>query len=326
VTGLPAWIGAALQRKLENVSRNELRQRAQAISDAYRADGTSDIIRSEFDALAYAVVRMPATYAAVHAALAQTAKVIPDFAPRSLLDVGAGPGTASFAACEAWPSLQRATLIDRNTHLLKLARQLGDPAAAPHVALTTNQADAAALAAGLGADMVMASYALTELAPAAWQDVLARLWGLAGSLLVIVEPGTTAGSKRVLAYRDYLLAAGARIVAPCSHDGACPLAQNTRWCHFSARLPRSRDHRLAKGADAPYEDEKFSYLVAGKGFGDLARGRRILATPKVGRAGVALTLCAPEIAEERVVARSDKQAYKAAKRCDWGDAITGKSA
>lgn len=323
MTSLPARIAAALQRKLENVSRNDLRQRAQALSDGYRAGGGSGIIRSDFDALAYAVARMPATYAAVHTTLAQTIELIPDFAPRSLLDVGAGPGTASWAACEAWPSLQRATLIDRNAHLLTLARQLHGQ---PQVDVALVQADAAALADGLRADVVIASYALTELAPAAQLGVLAGLWSLAEKLLVIAEPGTTAGFKRILDYRNYLLAAGAQIVAPCSHDGTCPLAQATRWCHFNARLPRSRDHRLAKGADVPYEDEKFSYLVAGKGFGDLARGHRILATPKASKAGVTLTLCAPDIAEEHMVARNDKQAYKAAKRCDWGDTINGKSA
>lgn len=319
MTGLPAWVSAALQRKLENVSRNELRQRAQAISDAYRAGGGSDIIRSDFDALAYAVVRMPATYAAGRTALAQTIEIIPDFAPRSLLDVGAGPGTASFAACEAWPSVQRATLIDRNAHLLALARQLHGQ---PQVDIVLIQADAtAAFSANLNADVVMASYALTELGREAWQGVLAKLWGATGRLLVIVEPGTTIGFKRVLEYRNFLLAAGAQIVAPCSHDRTCPLAHATRWCHFNARLARSRDHRLAKGADVPYEDEKFIYLVAGKGFGEIERGVRILATPKVGKAGVALTLCAPGIAEDRVIARNNKEAYRTAKRCDWGDAI-----
>ena len=322
MTGLPVWVGAALQRKLENISRNDLRRRAQAISDAYRAGGGSDIIRSELDALAYAVVRMPATYAAVRAALSQTARIIPDFAPRSALDIGAGPGTASWAACDAWPCLQRATLIDRNAPLLKLARELHDLAVAPQVEVSAQQADATgALAHGLGADVVMACYALTELPPAAWQAVLARLRSVTGRLLVIVEPGTAGGFKRILDYRNFLLAAGAQIVAPCSHDDACPLAQTPRWCHFNVRLPRSRDHLFAKGADVPFEDEKFSYLIAGEGFGEIQRGRRILATPKVGKAGVALTLCAPDIAEDRVIARNAKEAYRIAKRCDWGDAI-----
>ena len=174
MTALPAAISAALAARLAHVSRLDLRDRAQAISEAYRAGGTSTVIRSELDALAYAVVRMPATYAAVRAVLAQTTEVIPDFAPRSALDVGAGPGTASWAALDAWPSLQHARLIDRNAHLLALARQLHDNAAS-HVEMAAIEADVTALAEGLGADVVMASYALTELAPTAWQNVLARL-------------------------------------------------------------------------------------------------------------------------------------------------------
>lgn len=324
MTALPPSISAALQQKLENVSRAALRASAQAISERYRAGGSSDIIRSEFDALAYAVVRMPATYAAVRAALAWTDEIIPDFAPRTVLDVGAGPGTASWAACDAWPSLQRATLVDRNAHLLALARQLHERTASP-LELTATEADVTALDGSLGADMILASYALTELAPTKWQSVLAQLWKLAGQLLVIVEPGTMAGFKRVLQYRDFLLGAGARIVAPCSHEGPCPLAESARWCHFSARLPRLRDHLLAKGADVPFEDEKFSYLIAGKNFGDLNRGRRILASPRVSKASVALTLCAPETPEDYVVDRRSKDAYRAAKRCGWGDAINCKT-
>jgi hypothetical protein len=33
------------------------------------------------------------------------------------------------------------------------------------------------------------------------------------------------------------------------------------WCHFSQRLPRSRDHMLLKDADVPFEDERYSYVV-----------------------------------------------------------------
>ena len=80
--------------------------RAALISKTYRDGGNSGAIRSETDALAYALARMPATYAAVTASLNALREIRPDFAPNSLLDVGAGPGTASWAAAEAFPSLQ----------------------------------------------------------------------------------------------------------------------------------------------------------------------------------------------------------------------------
>ena len=239
--------------------------------------------------------------------------------PRSILDVGAGPGTASWAGIDAWPSVQHTTLIDSNPRLLALARQFHG-AMQRDIAADIVAGDLAqALSNAPDADVVMASYALTELTPAVLSGVLDALWQRARQLLVIVEPGTVDGFKRILACRDILLAAGAQIVAPCSHEGPCPLADNARWCHFAARLARSRDHMIVKDAHVPFEDEKFSYLVAGKGFADLARGRRVLATPKVSKAGVGLTLCAPDTPEERNVPRRDKDAYKAAKRLDWGD-------
>jgi len=323
VSGLPAWIGAALAAKLDHVSRANLRARAQAASDSYRTGGTSDIIRSETDALAYALARMPATYAAVRACLTQTLRALPGLEPQSILDVGAGPGTASWAGIETWPSVRRLHWIERNDPLLALARRLAAASGAPQAELAVSQGDVARVLADCGqADVVMASYALTELAPSAATAMLGRMWDLTERLLVLVEPGTVDGFKRVLGYREYLLAQGATIIAPCSHHSACPLRDQPRWCHFGVRLPRSRDHLLLKDADVPYEDEKFSYLVAGKGFEGIARGRRILATPRVNKVGVALDLCAPDEVERRMVTRREKDAYRAAKRLDWGDALT----
>jgi len=317
MSALPGFVSGALHAKLENVSRTDLKARAQRMSDSYRGGGTSAVIRSDLDALAYAIVRMPATYAAVRAALAQTAQIVPDFGPRTLLDVGAGPGTATWAACDAWPSLERATLIDDNSHLLALAQAMQ----ASLDISAQRSAMAAALPDAASADVVLASYVLTELPDASLRATLDRLWDKAERLLVIVEPGTPNGFKRILACRDALIARGAQIVAPCSHEGRCPLADGPRWCHFSARVPRSRDHLLVKDANVPFEDEKFSYLVAGKGFPPLDRGRRILATPKVDKSAVTLTVCTPDVPEQRRVARGDKDAYRAAKRLDWGDAI-----
>ena len=317
MSALPGFVSGALHAKLENVSRTDLKARAQRMSDSYRGGGTSAVIRSDLDALAYAIVRMPATYVAVRAALAQTAQIVPDFGPRTLLDVGAGPGTATWAACDAWPSLERATLIDDNPHLLALAQAMQ----ASLDISAQRSAMAAALPDAASADVVLASYVLTELPDASLRATLDRLWDKAERLLVIVEPGTPDGFKRILASRDALFARGAQIVAPCSHEGRCPLADGPRWCHFSARVPRSRDHLLVKDANVPFEDEKFSYLVAGKGFPPLDRGRRILATPKVDKSAVTLTVCTPDVPEQRRVARGDKDAYRAAKRLDWGDAI-----
>src|SRR6476659_257617 len=103
---LPAELKAALDARLKGFSRNDAAERSAAISKNYRDGGGSGAIRSETDALAYALARMPATYAAVTASLNALCEIRPDLAPTSLLDVGAGPGTATWAAGEAFPSLQ----------------------------------------------------------------------------------------------------------------------------------------------------------------------------------------------------------------------------
>src|SRR6266404_9922751 len=121
---LPAELKAALDARLEGLSRNAAAGRAASISQTYRDGGGSGAIRSETDALAYALARMPATYAAVVASLNALCEIRPDFVPASLLDVGAGPGTASWAAAEAFSSLRSFTLVDANSALRALALDL----------------------------------------------------------------------------------------------------------------------------------------------------------------------------------------------------------
>src|SRR3978361_677631 len=122
---LPAELKSALDAKLHGLSRNDAAQRSAAITRTYRGGGGSTEIKSETDALAYALARMPATYAAVTASLNALCEIRPDFAPKTLLVVGAGPGTASWAAAEAFSSLQSFTLLDANIALRTLALNLG---------------------------------------------------------------------------------------------------------------------------------------------------------------------------------------------------------
>ena len=75
---LPAELIAALGARLQGVSRNELATRAEKISKTYREGGRSVTIASATDALAYALVRMPATYAAVAACLNAVQEIMPD--------------------------------------------------------------------------------------------------------------------------------------------------------------------------------------------------------------------------------------------------------
>ena len=92
---------AALDARAEGFSRRDLAERLARISERYRGQGTSEAIADEADALAYALARMPATYAAVARVFwMSSSDRAPGWTPRSILDAGAGPGTATWAARE----------------------------------------------------------------------------------------------------------------------------------------------------------------------------------------------------------------------------------
>ncbi|HEX2761843.1 MAG TPA: small ribosomal subunit Rsm22 family protein, partial [Rhizomicrobium sp.] len=267
---LPPELAAALERALDGVPRKGLAAAAQKMSAGYRQGETSRGIVTGEDALAYAVARMPATYAACAAMFARLGEVTPEFAPASLLDVGAGTGAASWAARAAWPEIADITMLDHNPALRIFARKLADGGGLSGVEIA--QGDLAA--AEGGADLVVASYVLAELPEEKAGAVAATLWQRAGKALALIEPGTPQGFARIRAARAALIAAGAHVAAPCTHDRECPMVGDD-WCHFSQRLPRSRDHMLLKDAGVPFEDERYSYVVVTRDA--VASGARILA-------------------------------------------------
>src|ERR1700730_5535514 len=160
---LPPELKSALDARLQGVSRGEAAARAAAISQTYRGGGNSAAIRTEADALAYALARMPATYAAVTASLNALGEIRPDFAPKDLLDVGAGPGTATWAAAEAFQSLQDFTLLDANRALRVLALDLGGGNGRLRGMRYQHGEARAELARAEAADLVVASYMIGEI-------------------------------------------------------------------------------------------------------------------------------------------------------------------
>src|SRR5262249_52658059 len=113
------------------------------------------------------------------------------------------------------------------------------------------------------------------------------------------------------------------VAAPCAHDRACPL-QAPDWCHFAQRLPRSRAHMQMKGADVPFEDEKFSYVVLTR-TPIVQCAARVLAPPVVGKAEITAKICTPDGVTIAKIPRRDKAAYARARRWHWGDAVIEKS-
>jgi ribosomal protein RSM22 (predicted rRNA methylase) len=322
-------LSAAVQAGLQGAGGASLSAGVQRLMDAYRSGEVpqAPVLGSARDVAAYAAYRMPATAAAAGAAFAQLRRGLPGWAPSTVLDFGAGTGGASWAVAHQVPAVTGLTLLEQSGEAIRLGRAIlgasdldalrgarwcqwrlgpgaGEPAALPGQA-----------------DLAVCGYVLGELTPPQ-QERIVGLAAQAAPAVLLLEPGTPAGHRRILAARDQLLAAGFGVVAPCPHQLGCPLDVPGDWCHFGARLQRSAVHRRAKGAELPYEDEKFSYVAAarpGAGPPDWPSGR-VVRRPQQRKNLVLLDLCtAGGRAATLPVGKSKGEAYRRARKTSWGD-------
>lgn len=315
MSAIPSGLKAAILGYLAESDAGSLAESTARMSERYRQGGRSD---SALDFSAYLVARLPATYAAVAFCLGELARRHPQFMPQSLLDVGSGPGTAAWAAAAAYPDISAITFLDNNLQFLKLAGSLA--AQSDHPALKQARAlnsDIISLSQGAAADLVVAAYALAELPLSKSGEAAIALWRACKNTLLIIEPGTPQGFARIHSARAAFIAEGAHIIAPCTHMNSCPLIEPD-WCHFSVRLSRSREHMHAKKATVPFEDERFSYVIASRQPG-AQLGARILEPPVETKAEIRFKLCTKNGLSQQSIARRDKAAYKRVRKLEWGD-------
>jgi len=310
---LEAWTQGLCRRPILDAAREiSLRYR-----DRDRAKGSS-LIRSREEALAYAVSRMPATYGAVYTALSQALTAAGNPALATLLDAGAGTGAASWAA-SALTDVRGIVCLEYEAQMRLLGEALMRNAPAPMDTARWLSCDIARDALPARADLVIASYVFNELPAERRQAAAEKLWAAADRMLLLVESGTPQGFELLRRVRESLPEKGAFLLAPCPHEGPCPMAGND-WCHFSCRVPRSQLHRLAKGGDAPYEDEKFAYLALSRAPA-VPQGGRVLRHPKIEKGHIRLELCTASGLRQATYSKKDGEPYHKARKLQWGDTV-----
>lgn len=315
---LPPDLRLALERAAQGVSLQRLQQAAGALSERYREQhgrATGSFLTGPDDVVAYATTRMPATWAAIHAALEATAMQCGDWQPDSLSDVGAGPGTVAWAATGIWPSLTTLTLLERDAGMVRLGRQLAEQARHAGIRVATWLSGDLVSATLPKAELVTAAYVVGELPTKHLDAATDRLWEATEGLLVIVEPGTPRGFALIRQMRERLLAAGAQIVAPCPHAAACPMLEGD-WCHASARVARSRLHRATKSGERGFEDEKFAYVAVAR-FACQPAAARVLRHPYTSAGRITLELCTPAGLQQPIITKRDPL-WRDARNAEWG--------
>tara|TARA_R110002095_G_scaffold129785_1_gene112536 strand:- start:1783 stop:2751 length:969 start_codon:yes stop_codon:yes gene_type:complete len=316
---LPSSLLKTLEDSFETTNkltvRNERYHLTQTYSDQEKAN-LKRRIQNTHQRLSYLATRVPATYAVCEEVLGRLAQY--DFEFSSLLDLGAGPGTASICAKYIFPELEKITLMDQDKDFKIFAESFLKNA--NHTDPLYELTDISTVSKFPPTDLVIFSYSLNELSEKSASHTLHNAWLATKSALIIVEPGTSKAFKGLKKRRQELIDYGAHILAPCPHDKACPLSDND-WCHFSVRLERTTLHKYIKDATLPYEDEKFSYLIALKGVQKTPSVPRIIKKPRKRPGHVIFDLCTENGLQQETLSKKDKALYKEAQKLKWGDCL-----
>ena len=236
---------------------------------------------------AYLLFYWPVSFAQIESLLGELPR-----APTDVLDLGGGPGPASFACLTA--GARRATLADRSAPALAVAQALAREAKLP---LSVQRWSDGPPPQG-SFDLVVAQHVLNELwggAPdrierrvAFAQALLTRV--RPGGTLLLVDPALRETSRELLLVRDLLVHGGAAVRAPCLFRGPCPaLIRPTDWCHAERGWsPPPLTLEIARAAGLHKEALKMSYLALappGEGWAPAPEGRvfRIVSEPLAGK-------------------------------------------
>jgi ribosomal protein RSM22 (predicted rRNA methylase) len=323
---LPAALERGIADEAAELDARRLARLASELSESYRArrDAASRrFVTKPEQALAYAAQLLPATYAQLAAAFAWTAARAGQWRPATMLDVGAGPGTAIWAAAEQWPDLRGAVALEPELAFVDLGRSLAMSATSRVVREASWQVGADLETVALedeAFDLVVLGHVLGEIAESSRAKAVAKAWAACAGVLLIVEPGTPHGFSSVRAARDQLLALGAHTLSPCPHDRPCPLVDD--WCHFAQRLQRPDVQRRARQASLPYEDAKSSHAAMARFPTTAPPWARVLRHPRHGKGRIDLELCTREGLVDTTVTHASA-AWKRARRWEWGSALEG---
>src|SRR5438270_6864500 len=165
---IPPELMQAVETEVSQHDSKLLAQAADALSHHYRggkAQGSEgQFVRTVLDRAAYLLTRMPATFAAVSAVLQELRVRAPQLQIHSLIDLGAGPGTAMWAASAMFPELERVTCVEQDAAFISLGKKLAN--VSPYPVLRSAewiQGDLRQLPDYGSHDLALISYALGEL-------------------------------------------------------------------------------------------------------------------------------------------------------------------
>lgn len=296
-------------------------------------------------AVAFTLHRYTHSWAAIFRSLFEISKRAPDFQPSRILEFGAGPAIGTTCAQHIWEdTFQKSICVEPSIHLAEVGKYL--TAHLPNVSFQEGLYDSLE-----SVDLIVVPFSLVEIKSQPARDMLLRnLWNRlsAGGVLHLVEKGTPTGFRLIHSARElFIKELGIEkfhFVAPCPHEGVCPMATTGReWCHFGQKA-HALNHRIFNRKGSFIKDkndvieEKFSYLSIRKAVGPRVVFEnekeapsaawksyfwpRVVIPPYKRGEHVLLDVCsAPHNFERLSVAKSSPKhhGYRFARKAMWGD-------
>ncbi|MEK7433126.1 MAG: small ribosomal subunit Rsm22 family protein [Cyanobacteriota bacterium] len=312
-------------KKLKHILESRIK-----ITESYKnIEDNIDPIKTENDFISYLLSRFPSTYPVSH----QIISMLKEFDIKSLIDIGAGPATCTYASLEIFKNLSNITLVERNPFFLDFSKTV---LRENFKSLNFNfvREDLTRFKYDDFYDVGIMSYVINELDDNKKEETLKKIWSKINDFLIIIEPGTKKGFENIRKTRELLIKEKGYIYAPCTHNLACPIKDDD-WCHFYKRVERTKEQMYLKSATESYEDEKFAYLIVSKKeLTQLANFKsnededensnnkksRIIRFPRILKGHVSFEICNESGINKLTVSAKNKN-YKSSKKLSWGDLI-----
>jgi len=302
---LPKYLNEKVNLVFSELKKNQLKNTQKILTDKYKnhTGNSKDLIAGKDESILYAVSRMPATYSVNYTLILDLINQGLLSNVKSVIDVGSGTGTVFFALKEIFPEIE-ISLYEKNQNMIDVFEKLSDKS------VSVNKIDLIKENVQVNAELVTASYVLSELTENDRQKVFNNLLSVSSNYVLIIDTGTPDTYKNMMKLKDIAKKQGYSVIAPCQLD-KCPLSGD--YCQFYARVERSAVLRQAKSAELSYEDEKYFYLLFSKN-PKICNGKRIIRRPKIKENEVELMLCSSIGVETVKITKKNKDLFKKSKK------------
>ncbi|MEK7577671.1 MAG: small ribosomal subunit Rsm22 family protein [Patescibacteria group bacterium] len=334
-TNLPPLIADATAKILSRSDVRELSTDAKLLHDRYMTEDkerNSTYLKGPKDMLAYLSLRFPATYAQLMGALFQIKERIPNWEPKTMLDLGCGPATGMFAAKEVFPSITTAMGIDRERYFLSIGEELLYESKLDMKATWEQKTIPSFLDASQEAkyDLIIISNVLNELTVELREQLVEKLIECSSGVVLLLEAGNNRGSQ-IIQKTAQDLSEKQTLIAPYLNNTF--VKKEDFWVHFPQRFIRPEFQRRIRQSmresdlmASDWEEAKYSFVAFGNvPIGNNMYGVCVGAVQKYHGYITLPVLTADGIQEIKVMKRHKEQ-YRLAKEIKWGENIENKEA